>query len=121
VVEGILVRGTVEVDLELACARCLEPVEERVDIDVVELFRPADAEDTEPGYTIVDEAIELDTLLHDAIVMAVPLRVLCRENCAGLCPVCGTDRNETDCGHDQSPGGDPRWAPLRQLDLHARN
>ena len=71
------------------------------------------------GYEIVDDltAIDLSTLIRDAVLMDLPVRVLCREDCQGLCPVCGTDRNREDCGHRPEAAPDPRWAKLAELDL----
>lgn len=123
VVEGILARGDIHFAVELPCARCLAPQMAEHSVSVAELFqdprkRDPDDED-DPGYEIVDDhtAIDLSTLLRDAILMDLPVRVLCREDCQGLCPVCGADRNETDCGHRPEESPDPRWAALADLDL----
>lgn len=121
VVEGILVRGQVRFVLVCACARCLEPVREHLDVPVVELFRQAGHPEAEPGYEIVDRIIDLEALLRDAVVMSVPLRVLCRPDCRGLCPSCGADLNQGDCGHSGAPRVDPRWAPLLELRLPPTN
>ena len=123
VVEGILVRGTVDFDLEVPCARCLTPQRLEHTIPVAELFtdpRKVEEEaDDEDGYRIDDDLahIDLGPLLRDTVVMEVPVRVLCRDDCQGLCPVCGTDRNETDCGHRPDEDPDPRWAALAELDV----
>lgn len=123
VVEGILVRGTLGVALETPCARCLEPVVIEDKLEVTELFRDPrkleEGEEVDPGYEIIEGgvAIELDTMVRDAIVMDMPVRVLCREACQGLCPICGVDRNELDCGHRPETEPDPRWAALGELDL----
>jgi uncharacterized protein len=122
VVEGILVRGTVGVDLELPCARCLEPQPVHLDVEVAELFvDPAKREDDDedPGYELVDDstAIVLDTMVRDALLVDLPVRVLCDDACQGLCPTCGTDRNRTDCGHGLADDPDPRWAKLAELDV----
>lgn len=123
VVEGILVRGQVSFDIELPCARCLEPQRAEHSVYVAELYqdpRKRDPEDEEdPGYEIVDDltAIDLSVMLRDAILMDMPVKVLCREDCQGLCPVCGADRNETDCGHRPEDAPDPRWAALADLDV----
>jgi uncharacterized protein len=123
VVEGILVRGTLGFTVHLPCARCL--VEQRVHIEpeVAELFvdptkREEDEED-DPGYELEDDltAIDLSTLARDALVLDLPLRVLCREDCQGLCPTCGAVRNTTDCGHADTEPRDERWARLADLDL----
>lgn len=131
--DGIVVRGTVEFPLQIPCARCLRPQRERHRVDVIELFRDRrrtghDAEigdeaaqEDDEGYRITDDrtAIDLTTMLHDVVVMDVPLRVLCREDCRGLCPRCGVDRNREDCGHRPTRAPDPRWDKLRELDLPA--
>ena len=120
VVEGLLVRGTLAGELALACARCLTDLQEPVETDVVELFSdPAGVEsndDLEPGYEIGDGTINLDTLLRDALVPAVPYRPLCDPDCKGLCAQCGTNRNEQDCACvDETV--DARWSALEGLRL----
>ncbi|MFA9444762.1 DUF177 domain-containing protein [Egicoccus sp. AB-alg6-2] len=123
VVEGILVRGGIGVDLELPCARCLVPQAVHVDSDVAELFvdptKREDDDDEDPGYELVDDrtAIDLSVMVRDALLVDLPVRVLCREDCQGLCEECGTDRNLTDCGHRPDAVPDPRWAKLGDLDL----
>ncbi len=122
VVEGILVRGTVDVDLDLACARCLAIQRLEHTVSLAELFvdpRRAEAEDDEDSYRLdVDLShLDLGPLLRDTVVMEVPVRVLCRDDCQGLCPVCGVDRNVTDCGHRPDEEPDPRWAALADLEL----
>lgn len=120
VVDGLLVRATLTAPLQMACARCLKPVETTVSTDVVELFSdPARADepgDIEAGYEIAETEIDLDTLLRDALVPAVPYRPLCDEACAGLCPTCGVDRNEAQC-ECTDVSADPRWAALERLRL----
>lgn len=122
VVEGLLVRGTLTVQLAVSCARCLEPVGDQVSAGVVELFHdptrtdPADLEDADEGYEISDGRIGLDALLRDNLAPALPARPLCREDCKGLCVDCGTNLNEASCDcHDDRL--DPRWAALRGLRL----
>lgn len=125
VVEGILVRGTVGFTVRLACARCLEPQQRHLVVDVAELFvdpaKREDGEEIEPGYEVIDDAtaIDLSTLVRDALVIDLPLQVLCRDDCQGLCAICGADRNRDDCGHRPHDGPDPRWAALANLDLPA--
>lgn len=124
VVDGILVRGTLGFALELGCARCLEPQIVAREVSVAELFldpakQVAEDDEVEPGYELLDDAtaIDLSTMVRDALIIDLPLRTLCREDCQGLCPDCGTDRNAQDCGHRQDDGIDPRWAALADLDL----
>lgn len=121
VVEGVLVRGDVVFPHELACARCLEPVVDELEVDVAELFRPQGHEDAEAGYEIIDAAIDLEPLLRDTVLMALPVRVLCRDDCAGLCVTCGANLNEQDCGHRRTEPVDPRWAKLAEIELPSHN
>jgi uncharacterized protein len=122
-VDGLMVRGHLRFTTRVACARCLTDVVTDHDLPVAELYtdprKPGnDDDEIEPGYQLEPEGeIDLEALLRDTVLSTVPLRTLCQEECAGLCPVCGADLNVEDCGHDPSPGPDPRWAALQQLDL----
>lgn len=128
VVEGILVRGTLGVALEVACARCLNPTVIERTVDVAELFVDptkrfyADddsEEDVEDTFTLIDDntAVDLSVMARDAVVLDLPLQVLCTDTCLGLCPECGEDRNMSACGHAQAAAPDPRWEALRKLQL----
>lgn len=124
VVDGILLRGTVDVDLVMPCARCLAEITDEATLQVAELYhdpRKMEVEDYTAGedYLVEHDIIHIDVAraLRDAITLAVPNRPLCRDDCAGLCPVCGADRNEVDCGHRETETMDPRWAKLADLDL----
>ncbi len=120
VVEGVLVRGVLSGTLTAACARCLTAVTVPVSAEVVELFSdPADADDpadVEAGYELRDGVIDLDTLLRDALLPALPQAPLCRPDCKGLCPTCGVDRNVADC-ECADVSADPRWSALEALRL----
>lgn len=125
VVEGILVRGSVSARLGLTCARCLEPAELARDVEVTELFsdparREPDDEPADPGYELLDDAtaIDLSTLVRDALLVDLPVRVLCRPDCPGICPVCGST-GAVGCGHAEEAAADPRWAALADLRLPA--
>lgn len=116
VVDGLLVRGFVSAPAQVACSRCL--VERSADItaDVAELFCPPGDDGVEAGYDITDATIDIDTLIRDAVAEAIPVRPLCRTDCAGLCPTCGADLGRDPCdGHpDQT---DRRWTALADLQL----
>ena len=120
VVEGLLVRGALSAALRLECARCLEPLEGKVRADFAELFSdPDDVEDADaidPGYEIAEGTIDVVTLLRDTLVPSVPLQPLCQVACAGLCPTCGANWNQAECGCADEVS-DPRWQALQQLDL----
>ena len=118
VVEGLLLRGHLRASLRVPCARCVTELDIESDVEVTELFTdPATTDDdVEQGYEIVDDHIDLDTLLRDALAEAVPYQALCTQACRGLCANCGANLNEVacDCSEDMS---DPRWAALEDLQL----
>lgn len=115
--EGVLVSGTAQVVLAGECARCLEPLTDSLEVDVQQLYvypgHENDADDDEIG-RLVDECVDLEPLLRDAVVLALPLAPVCRADCPGLCPQCGVRLADVgpDHGHDEV---DPRWAALRGL------
>lgn len=123
VVDGVLVRGTVEADAVLSCARCLDDVRTKLHSPVVELFTDPDRADpeeepVEEGYELRDGTIDLDGLLRDALAIAVPYQPLCRADCEGLCPTCGANRNRETCECAEEVL-DPRWESLRVIELPA--
>lgn len=118
-VDGVLVRGTLRSRMEMACARCLQPVSAEVAGDVAELYADpgeVDPDTVEAGYEIRDGQIDLDALIRDALLPLVPLAPRCRADCQGLCPTCGADRNVTECDCAEQVR-DPRWAGLEGLRL----
>jgi uncharacterized protein len=115
--EGIWVRGTLAVFVDLQCVRCLVPVAHELEIELDERFQlpPIDEEDRGEIYPIeADLHIDLEPVLREAVIVSIPMRVLCRVECAGLCPTCGQDLNEgpCDCPTDDI---DPRMAALKAL------
>ena len=124
VMEGVLVTGTATVELAGECARCLEPIDDDVTIDLQELFvyddqRTAardhgdDELEDETG-RLEDDLLDLEPLLRDAVVLALPFRPLCEDDCPGLCVECGARlADEPDHAHDVAV--DPRWATLQQM------
>jgi len=102
-----------------ACMRCLKDAAPRIDVDAREVDRPGGGEELSSPY-LEDETLDLAAWARDAFVLAMPTQVLCREDCAGLCPVCAADLNELDPvgpehTHERLP--DPRWAKLSELKL----
>ena len=115
VTEGVLVSGEIRTRAKGACVRCLEPVDQALVIDVQELFAyPGSATaDDEDSWRIEDDHIDLEPVLRDAVVLALPLQPVCRDDCPGLCAVCGARlADDPDHHHDQL---DPRWAALGDL------
>jgi uncharacterized protein len=120
VVEGLLVTGTVGATVLASCVRCLRQFDQDVEVEVRELFglSQRQADDEDEGYAVLpDDRLPLDTMARDALVLGFPAFPLHAPECAGLCPVCGTDRNTTDCGHGDPEPIDPRWAGLADLRL----
>ena len=116
VVEGLLVTGRVAATAVVRCVRCLRDLDHALEVEVRELFALHPGEDEDEGYAVrPDDRLPLDTMARDALVLGFPAFPLCRPDCAGLCPVCGADRNTTDCGHGGTERLDPRWAGLADL------
>ena len=103
-----------EAQLEGACMRCLEPAERVIAVDVREVDQPGGGEDLSSPYV---EGVELNLRdwAHDALALDLSGQVLCRDDCAGLCPTCGENLNMRPHDHDQA--ADPRWAKLSELKL----
>jgi len=115
VVEGILASGEVSGTVVLTCARCLTPFEQPMVVSVQELFVPGAEPDDPDGYPLIDGEIDLEPMLRDAVVLALPYSPLCRPDCQGLCERCGGNRNLGECTCE--PEVDQRWAPLAGLRL----
>ncbi len=112
VMEGVLVSGTASARLTGECARCLDPLMDRLEVDLTELFAYPDTatdETTDPGEVsrVVDDLVDLEPVVRDAVLLALPQAPVCRDDCPGLCPECGGKRAElgTDHWHDTM---DPR-------------
>jgi uncharacterized protein len=110
---GIDAVGTVRAPWVGICRRCTAPVSGELQIGVSERFADGPIGEDDDLYPIVDDTIDLGPLVRDAIVLELPMAPLCREDCRGLCPQCGADRNESDCGCVAPV--DPRWANLDVL------
>jgi uncharacterized protein len=116
VVEGLLVSGRVAATAVVRCVRCLRDLDHELEVEVRELFALEPGDDEDEGYAVLpDDRLPLDTMARDALVLGFPAFPLCRPDCAGLCPVCGADRNTVDCGHGGTEQLDPRWAGLADL------
>jgi len=103
------------VQLAGPCMRCLEPARVAIDVSVREFHDPdAPQGDELRSDYIVDEHLQLGAWLRDAVALGIPDQVLCRSDCAGLCPVCGKDLNAEPHEHENIEL-DPRWAALAEL------
>ena len=110
--DGVLVVGDVRVGWQSSCRRCLEPVTGTSEVEFREMYseHPVDGE----TYPIRHEAIDLELVAREAILLDLPLAPLCREECLGLCVTCGTDLNNQSCTC-ASVAVDPRWAALSEF------
>jgi uncharacterized protein len=95
------------------CMRCLESAEPKVAVDAREVDQPGGGEELRSPY-VEGEVLDLAAWARDAYALALPAQVVCRDDCAGLCPNCGVNLNE-DPGHAHEAEPDPRWAKLREL------
>lgn len=118
--EGVLVTGTATAVLTGECVRCLEPITEEISVDLQELYVYDDEpgtpeEDDEEGIRRLEgDSLDLEPVLRDAVVIALPFQPLCRDDCPGLCPECGA-RLDEDPDHAHEAAIDPRWAALAAL------
>ncbi len=125
VMEGVLVTGSATAALEGECARCLEPIDDDVDVTFQELFvyddqSPAPADDTldDEASRLEGDLLDLEPLLRDAVVLILPFQPLCEDDCPGLCVECGA-RLADDPDHAHEAAIDPRWAGLASLQQDA--
>jgi uncharacterized protein len=102
--------------LEGPCMRCLNDAAPSVEVESREVDRPGGGEELQSPY-VRDEVLDLATWARDAFALAAPVKVLCREDCQGLCPVCAADLNEAPPGHHHASEPDRRWAKLSELKL----
>ncbi|MCW3034443.1 MAG: hypothetical protein QOK19_2841 [Solirubrobacteraceae bacterium] len=98
------------------CMRCLQPAAPVVEVDAREVDRPGEGEELQSPY-VREERLDVAAWVRDAIALSGPAKVLCREDCAGLCPVCAADLNEAGPDHSHETAPDPRWSKLRELKL----
>lgn len=120
----VFVNGHIDTRTQVECDRCLQPVELPVNADFsLEYISDSDYESSEAAELTEEEmsvavfdgqALDVDEIVKEQILLAVPTRMLCREDCKGICPECGADRNTGEC-HCVTKEIDPRWAALKNL------
>ena len=129
-VEDIRVIGNVKAHLEFSCARCLDPVGQDVDKSFDLIYRPLGVDrradevsiseaETEIGY-YQGEGLLLEDVLREQVLLATPVRALCRDDCKGLCPLCGRNLNVEQCQCEQHVS-DPRWDALNEIKKKLQN
>ncbi len=113
---GYALRVRFAATLTGACMRCLKDAARQIDVDAREVDVPGGGEELSSPY-VTDEELDLSAWARDAFALALPTQLLCREECAGLCPVCAADLNEVGPNHAHERSPDPRWAKLSELEL----
>jgi len=98
------------------CMRCLKDASPHIEVEAREVDRPGGGEELDSPY-VHEETLDLASWARDAFALAMPVKILCREDCAGLCPVCAADLGEAPSDHRHESAPDPRWAKLRELEL----
>lgn len=124
IIQDIRLRGRLSAKLELQCARCLEPVPQDVNRDFELLYRPLGVDAGRDELSVTDAEAEigyyqgngilLEDVLREQVLLALPLKVTCSEDCRGLCLHCGKNLNQEQCSCTV-PMEDPRWAALREI------
>jgi uncharacterized protein len=120
----VFVSGHVDTRAQVECDRCLQPVEAPVSADFTleyitgseyESSEVAELTEAEMSVAVFDgEGLDVDEIVKEQILLAVPTRMLCREDCKGICPECGIDRNTGECSC-VADNIDPRWAALKNF------
>ncbi len=112
--QGYALRVRFEAKLHGPCMRCLEPADTVFEIDAREISQPGAGDELDSPY--VDAGVlDLGAWARDALALSLPRAILCREACAGLCPVCGANLNTAGADHHHEPERDPRWAKLSEI------
>ena len=111
---GYALRIRFSVKIEGACMRCLADAAPEIAVDAREVDVPGGGEELDSPY-VSEGVLDLRGWVRDGLALALPAQILCRPDCAGLCPQCGVDLNEAGPEHHHEPAPDPRWAKLREL------
>lgn len=115
---GYALRLRYEAELDGPCVRCLEPARLALSVDAREVDQPGAVDEELRSPYMDDGRLAVERWANDALVLGLPAQPLCREDCAGLCAVCGVSLNDADpADHKHGGGGDPRMAKLRDLKL----
>jgi uncharacterized protein len=111
---GYALRLRFGASLQGPCMRCLEPARPEIFVDSREVNQPGDVEELRSPY-VEDEVLDVHAWARDALALALPVQLLCRAECAGLCAICGTDLNTAGPEHAHERAPDPRWAKLGEI------
>jgi uncharacterized protein len=111
---GYALRLRFQAALTGPCMRCLEPAAPVFTVDAREVSQPGEGEELESPY-VSDGVLDLGAWARDALALTLPATLLCREDCAGLCAICGADLNAAGPDHHHDSAPDPRWAKLSEI------
>jgi len=124
VIEDIRLKGKLDTTVEVACARCLDPVVHEVERSFDLLYRPLGIDSGHEELSVTDaeaeigyyggEGLLLEDALREQVLLALPLKTICRDDCKGLCPHCGENLNEGQCSCVDAVE-DPRWSALKEI------
>jgi uncharacterized protein len=113
--QGLVVDVQLSAHTPAECARCLDPFDQAVATEFTELYAFDERSVSESQLLLpANHQIDLAPLAREYLILDMPVAPLCRPDCRGLCPVCGINRNNEHCDHDQQPG-DPRFSVLKDL------
>jgi uncharacterized protein len=122
--EGVLVTGSAVAPLSGECARCLDPLTSSIEVSFQELYRylpdPGEDEDDSEERFLDGDFLDLEPAFRDAVVLALPLSPLCRDDCPGLCAECGAKLADVGADHRHGDTVDPRWGSLAKLEINDR-
>ena len=124
IIKDIRLRGDLATSVELTCARCLDPVQQDVERSFELLYRPVGVDAGRDELSVTDaeaeigyyqgQGILLEDVLREQVLLALPLKITCREDCKGLCPQCGVNLNQQQCSCETTLP-DPRWSALQEI------
>jgi uncharacterized protein len=112
--DGYALRLRFDATLTGPCMRCLEPAEPTYSVDAREVSQPGETDELDSPY-VDGGVLDLRQWSRDALALVLPAKLLCRADCAGLCPICGADLNVAGPEHHHERQPDPRWAKLSEL------
>lgn len=113
---GYALRLRFHASLRGPCMRCLEPALPQIEVEAREVDQPGGGDELSSPY-VADQELDVKGWARDALALALPAQLLCRDECAGLCPECGENLNEAGPEHAHERAPDPRWAKLSELKL----
>lgn len=111
---GYALRLRLGVEVVGPCHRCLEPAALQIEVEAREVDQPGEGPELSSEY-VTGEELDLQAWARDALALALPVQILCREDCLGLCPECGVNLNTAGPEHGHEPTPDPRWSKLGEI------